>query len=438
MTPDESSARRPLVAVAYGPRSVAPMQLAEAAAPLCDLLWMVDPRLPEVAEMAPLLRQLGVVVDIGELSAPAAAREVAAFRPDGIATYFDAGMVHVAAIAQELALPFVTPDTAALLVDKVHQRAALQAAGIDVPHFWPLDPRRPVDAIRQIAPQVAWPAVLKPRSETGSHYTFLAHDADEATALLDSVGTEVDQMMLEEYLTDDPRWTQSPFADYVSVESIVSHGTISHLAVTGRLPQAETFRETGFVIPARLPSGDQHAVCELASAAIKALGVQFGCLHTEVKFTTGGPRILEVNGRIGFGIPAMLEQAASFPMLATSLRIALGERVVVDGPIHCNRVGYRLFLQPPPIRATVEDVGGISALADRPGVQTVTVHRGPGWTVDWRDGTRAFVLAVVGVAADHDEVLEVWRALGEEITVTYSADAARAATRDERGPSVSG
>ena len=31
---------RPLVAVGYGPRCVPAMQLAEAAAGLCDLLWI--------------------------------------------------------------------------------------------------------------------------------------------------------------------------------------------------------------------------------------------------------------------------------------------------------------------------------------------------------------------------------------------------------------
>ena len=34
--------KRPLVAVGYGPRCVPVMQLTEAAASICDLLWMID------------------------------------------------------------------------------------------------------------------------------------------------------------------------------------------------------------------------------------------------------------------------------------------------------------------------------------------------------------------------------------------------------------
>ena len=42
MTDSTTGRARPLVAVAYGPRCVPVMQLAEAAAGVCDLLWMID------------------------------------------------------------------------------------------------------------------------------------------------------------------------------------------------------------------------------------------------------------------------------------------------------------------------------------------------------------------------------------------------------------
>ena len=40
MTDSTTGRARPLVAVGYGPRCVPVMQLAEAAAGLCDLLWI--------------------------------------------------------------------------------------------------------------------------------------------------------------------------------------------------------------------------------------------------------------------------------------------------------------------------------------------------------------------------------------------------------------
>ncbi len=58
------------------------------------------------------------------------------------------------------------------------------------------------------------------------------------------------EMVLEGYLADDPARADDPYAAYVSVESVVAGGVISHLALTGRFPLAENFRETGFFIPA--------------------------------------------------------------------------------------------------------------------------------------------------------------------------------------------
>ena len=420
--PSKGPARRPLVAVAYEPRSVASIaavHLAEAASGICDLMWVIDARVPEIREMSELLRRFGVVVDIGGDGVDAAAKQIGAFRPDGIVTYFDASMVKVASIAERLGLPFVTPAAARLLVDKLYQRRALQEAGVQVPRFWSVGPVSSADPLAAVGSDVVWPAVLKPRSDAGSHDTFLACDEADVRALLDGLGADRPDMMLEEYLSDDPAWTQSSFADYVSVESVVSHGVVSHVAVTGRFPPAETFRETGFFVPAWLDADSEQAVLDLASAAARALDVGFGCLHTEVKFTAEGPRILEVNGRIGFGIPAMLDQAAGFSMFAASMQIALGEQVFFDRPIACERLGYRLFLQPPAIVGTVRAIDGVNVLADRPGVESVTIHRGPGTRIDWREGTRTFVLAVVGVAADHAQVRETWRVLTEEVSVLY-------------------
>ena len=60
---------RPLVAVGYGPRCVPVMQLAEAAAGLCDLLWIIDTAVPGMAEMADLLNRFGPIVDLQGMSA---------------------------------------------------------------------------------------------------------------------------------------------------------------------------------------------------------------------------------------------------------------------------------------------------------------------------------------------------------------------------------
>lgn len=394
------------------------MQIAEAAAAVCDLIWLVDDQVFGDSQMSRLLRRFGPVIDIGGLSPSEAAQMLLPYRPDGVITYFDAGMVRISQIAAVLGLPFADPGTARTLVDKVAQRQALRAGGLEMPESRAVAPG-PADKALRAATDIRWPAVLKPRAESGSHHTFLATDEHHARELLETLGEDRDEMVLEEYLSDDPAWSGSPYADYVSVESIVAHGKISHVAVTGRFPLAEVFRETGFCIPADIDTATQDAALAVAEAAIAALGVTTGCLHTEVKFTADGPRLIEVNGRIGGGIPDMLERAAGFPLLTASLRIALGEEVSLDALVPCDRVGYRFFLQPPAIVGTVESIEGVAEFAERDGVESIAVHRGPGARVDWRDGTRTFILAVVGVADSHRDVREAFDALGRDVTVSF-------------------
>lgn len=411
---------RRLVAVAYGPRSVPAIQLAEAAGGLCDLMWLVDTGAFGDSSTPRLLRRFGPVIDIGGMSDDGAVRAIAPYRPDGIVTYFDTGMVRLARIAADLGLPFADSLTALRLVDKVYQRDALRNAGIAVPRYRAIPSGVGPDAMAAVS-YVGWPAVIKPRSESGSHHTFLATDLEHARSLLEMLGESREEMIAEEYLTDDPEWS-GPYADYVSVESVVAHGKVSHLAVTGRFPMAEMFRETGFCIPAAIEASARDTALTLTEQAVEALGVTTGCTHTEVKFTAEGPRIIEVNGRLGGGIPDMLEAAAHFSVLSVSLRIALGESVSFDSLIPCDRVGYRFFLQPPRLAGTVTAIEGIGEFADCSGVDSLTVHRGPDARVDWRDGTRAFILAAAGFAGNHDEVQEIRRQLDETVLVSYERD----------------
>jgi biotin carboxylase len=416
-----SNEKRPLVAVGYGPRCVPVMQLTEAAAKICDLLWLIDASIPEMQQMTDLLNRFGPVVDIHGLTADQIIEElVSPYQPDGIVTYLDANMTTFAQVASRLRLPFHSLDAAVALTDKFKQRHVLGQAGLPMPVCHIVQPEQSERDLAPIESDVGWPAVLKPRSAQGSRYTFEVDDAVQLGQLLDALGPSRPDMVLEGYLADDPARADSPYAAYVSVESVASKGVISHLALTGRFPMAENFRETGFFIPAALEDADQKAALELTSSAIEALGVDTGCLHTEIKFTPDGPRIIEVNGRVGGGVPEMLGRAADIPLLELTLRVALGEPLQIDGPVATDRVGYRFFLQPPAVSATVADITGLDAVSDHPGVDTITVHQGPGADLDWKDGSRNHIMAVVGSAEDYTELQAVNRLLHKEVTVTYA------------------
>lgn len=420
MTETTTGRARPLVAVGYGPRCVPVMQLVEAAAGLCGLLWLIDTGMPDMGEMAYLLNRFGPVVDVHGMSTEEAVKILADWEPDGLTTYLDAGMVELAHVAEGLGLPFHSPATAATLTDKACQRRVLAEAGLDMPPCCALGPNPSASELSAVGAEVGWPAVLKPRSAQGSRYTFLARDGDELEKLLDTLGPGRPDMIVEGYLPDDPARCGDPYAAYVSVESVLADGAISHVALTGRFPPAENFRETGFFIPAALDVRSRSAVLDLATRAIDALGVRTGCLHTEVKFTPDGPRIIEVNGRLGGGVPEMLERASGVDLLELTLRVALGEPVSVDGPVATDRIGYRFFLQPPTVSGTVTAIEGINDFSDHAAVDAVSVHQRPGAALDWRDGSGNHIVAVVGSTDDEEQLQEAYRRLHQQVTVTYT------------------
>jgi hypothetical protein len=53
-------------------------------------------------------------------------------------------------------------------------------------------------------------------------------------------------------------------------------------------------------------------------------------------------------------------------------------------------------------------------------VDTISVHQAPGADLDWRDGSRTHIMAVVGSTADYEELQTVYRLLHQEVTVTYA------------------
>ena len=284
-------ADRPALAVAYGPRSVPVLQLVEAAAGRCELVWMIDDRLPEMGDMARLLRRFGTVVPTGGLDLEAAVAAVGRHRPGRDRHLLRRRDGRRRPPGRPAGLPFYSPETATAMVDKVRQRETMAAAGLRRPPILGRAragrPRRPF-----------WPRSTRPTAGRSCSSPAPSREAttpswrptpSEATELLCGLGTARRDMVAEEYIEGDPRLADGPFADYLSVESVVSGGVVSHVAMTGRFPQAEMFRETGFFIPAVLEPALVPAVIDEAERAIASLGVEIGCLHTELKLTARRP-----------------------------------------------------------------------------------------------------------------------------------------------------
>ena len=390
----------PKLAYVCDPHSFGMMSIAEAATDICDLIWILDSSDPDFGNMPRLLSRLGVVVDVAELTEEEAADKVALEGPAGIVCFVDHRLVWTARVADRLGVPFVDELTATRLSDKRAQRESLRAAGLPVPGFWTIDAPMTDDEWSTLERDASFPAILKPRHGGGSRDTVSIASITELREILADGGSE---LVLETYIPDgDASIAGEGFAGYLSVESVVAEGSIRHLAVTGRTPVATPFRETGLFIPSSVSEETRSAAIEMADRAASAIGVSIGCLHTEIKLTPDGPVVIEVNGRIGGGVPEILELASGYRILQIAFRVALGEHVELEEIPECSCVAYYLMIQAPTSFHRITAIEGLDDLRSFPGVESIFLNRGVGQAVDWREGNHGYVYSVTGAADDHD------------------------------------
>lgn len=305
------------LAVAYDVGSVSPAEIAVGVGGLAPVAFLL-PDSPHVRKLRPVLSRLGRVVQLTGSPARDAVL-VRRIAPAGVLTFSENLLRVTAGLAHALGLPCHTPEAAEILTDKYRQRERLRTAGVDAVRCHPVPDAAAWDRALET---VGLPAVVKPARGQGSRGTFAVRDQAETESvrsrLFDDHGGP---WVVEELLQGRP---SGPFGDYVSVETATGPDGTKVLAVTGKHPLTPPFRETGQFWPAALPHEDHATVSDLAVRAVTALGVTTGICHTEVKLTPGGPRIIEVNGRLGGHLNELSRRACGVDLVRSAALLALG------------------------------------------------------------------------------------------------------------------
>lgn len=237
----------------------------------------------------------------------------------GVTSSSEYFIVSAAKLALKLGLPGPAPEVINSCRDKEFQRVRLQEAGVGIPGF------RAVGAVRQAvaaAKELGFPVVVKPVGGTGSAGVRLCADAREvaaqARALLQQTknerGMPVRRRILIEELADGPEYSVETFG--VKVIGI----TQKHL---GQQPH---FVEVGHDYPAPLSTAVERIITRETTRAAKALGLSWGPAHFELRLTSSGPKIIEVNPRLAGGyIPQLVRLATGVDLIAETIRIVRGE-----------------------------------------------------------------------------------------------------------------
>ncbi|MFC8125418.1 acetyl-CoA carboxylase biotin carboxylase subunit family protein [Streptomyces sp. NPDC057302] len=238
----------------------------------------------------------------------------------GVLTYMESHLELAARLADRFALPGSTPAAVNACRDKHLSRTLFAAAGVPSARSHLAES---AESAVEYALLLGGPVVLKPRSMAGSagvrradtpEQVRDAFQAAKGACLFGIERTGTSGVLIEEYL-DGPE---------ISVECVVlGHGTVHIAAVTRKyLSDEPYFQEVGHLVDAADPLLEDPQIRDVALAALTALGVSNGVLHVEMRLTAQGPRIIEVNARLGGDlIPHLVHLATglNLPQIAADL-----------------------------------------------------------------------------------------------------------------------
>ncbi|NEA56585.1 ATP-grasp domain-containing protein [Streptomyces sp. SID13666] len=233
----------------------------------------------------------------------------------GVVTWDEYALVPTAELVACLGLPGNTVASMNACRDKATSRRLFAEHGV------PSAGSTRVDTLAQAtaaAHRTGFPVVLKPSSHAGSIGVIRVDRPEELSAAWEFAGAGAGEqgpegcgVLVEEYL-DGPE---------ISVECVTQHGVTTAVAVTRKeVAFAPYFEEVGHTVTADDPLLPEAA--PVAVQAVRALGVTDGVQHVEMRLTVSGPRIIEVNARIGgdlIGTLVRLATGLDLPRIAADL-----------------------------------------------------------------------------------------------------------------------
>jgi biotin carboxylase len=400
------------IGVVFDEGGVGVREILHSISPTADVVFLTS-HSPANRTLMPMLRRIGEVV---ELTADREGNIALARRArlDAIVTFCDHLLPLTADLAHSCDLLYHSPATAALLTDKYLQRATLARDGVDT--VASLRVATLSDGLAAVQ-SVGVPAVLKPRVGMASRETHLIDTMTAAASVISETLNRCPQeeFVLEEFVRGCP---SAPFGDYVSVESAVVGGKIQHLAVTGKTPLVMPFRETGQFWPANLDAQLDRGVQDLVTQALDSLGVRTGLTHTEIKLTDRGPKIIEVNGRLGGLLSELYLRAGDLDLVQLASAIALGSSVS-PGRRWIDGVAFQYNNLAPRFACRLDSVEGADLVSAHPAVRRYFTHVGRGTELPGGVGTTTLDL-ICGQAESYEAMFRVIDELLPRMRFTFS------------------
>jgi biotin carboxylase len=234
-----------------------------------------------------------------EKAAEEAARYANRFPVDAVIPVDEDTAVVSGFVADALGLKQNSVRAVEIAKNKHLMRETLRQAGVRVPRFWhfTLD-----DDPREIAAEVEYPCVIKPVYLSTSRGVMRVDNEEAfvgATRRLENIlqlphiakkgGAAKRDILVEAFV---PGFE-------VAVEGLLTEGNLRALAIFDKPDPLDGpfFEETIYVTPSRLSPLVQKEIIETTQAATRAMGLEKGAIHAELRVNEEGVWVIEVAAR---------------------------------------------------------------------------------------------------------------------------------------------
>lgn len=242
---------------------------------------------------------------------------------DGIVTFSDYYVDIAAQVATHFELPSSSPKSIYTAKNKDVSRLCLQQNGVPSAKFKVV---KNIEDPYNAAQDIGYPCVVKPTAESSSYSVQCVFNDEELSLAFKKANSltinergqrREGKVLIEEYMDGEE----------VSVESITIEGKTKILGITSKgLTEWPNFVECEFCFPYTLPKQTQDSVFSIVKNAIDAIEFSHGPCHTEVRLTKSGPKIVEINPRLGGRfISKMIQDSLDINPIKEVIKLAIGE-----------------------------------------------------------------------------------------------------------------
>ena len=295
------------------------------------------------------------------------ARLAEQIRPDGIMTLAtDMPMRALAVATTRLGLPGISYDTAVKATDKGEMIKAFQAAHVEHPWFLIVDDEA---HLKSLLPKVKYPCVMKPTDNAGNRGVCYVSNESELLSqyAYSHQNSRKGKVIIEEYMEGKE----------VSVEIIVYHGKVHILAVTDKLTLGKPyFVEIGHAEQSMLDTESVEKIKDLATRAVKAVGIDDSPAHVEIMLTKEGPKMVELGSRMGGGCITthLVPLSTGIDMIQSVINMSMGMEPDIVPKFNRGSALRHIV----GVEGIIHSIEGLEAARSIPGVNEVTILKNVG------------------------------------------------------------